>query len=288
MNPTPSTARTLGLTSLAMVAFAANSLLCRMALGPPAIDAASFTGIRLVSGALTLWLLLRWSQPRTAGAAGDWTAAAMLFLYAIAFSFAYLSLSVGTGALILFGSVQLSLLTVGLLGGERLSALAWFGLLMAISGLVYLLLPGIDAPDPLGALLMAVAGLAWAVYTLRGRGIANPLGATAGNFARSVPLALLTVLFFLADERLSTDGVLLAIASGAVASGMGYAIWYSALRGLNASRAAAVQLSVPAIAAFGGVLLLDEPLGLRLTIASAAMLGGIALVLGQRSAVSTK
>jgi len=283
MTTTTSTVRTLTLTSIAMLAFAANSLLCRMALGPPRIDAASFTAIRLAAGALTLWLLLRRRSPRSTGVAGDWTAAGMLFVYAIGFSFAYRSLSAGTGALILFGFVQLTMLASGLRAGERLTGAAWLGLLLAVGGLVYLLLPGLEAPDPEGALLMAVAGIAWGVYSLRGRGIADPLHATAGNFARSVPLALLALLPFLGGPLPDIRGVLLAVASGAVASGIGYTLWYSALRGLNASRAATVQLSVPVIAAFGGVLLLNEPLGLRLMIASVAVLGGIALVLGQRS-----
>lgn len=284
MSP-PSTGRTVGLTGLAMLAFAANSLLCRMALGPPLIDAASFTAIRLLSGALVLWLLLRWRGPATAASRADWTAAAMLFLYALAFSYAYLSLGAGIGALILFGCVQLTMLGAGLLAGERLGPAASLGLLLAAGGLVYLLLPGLGAPEPLGALLMAVSGVAWGIYSLRGRGTTDPLRATAGNFARSVPLVLAALLAaaLLAEPHLDGRGVLLALASGALASGLGYAIWYSALRGLNASQAATVQLSVPVIAAFGGVLLLDEALTLRLLIASAAILGGIALVLGQRS-----
>jgi drug/metabolite transporter (DMT)-like permease len=282
MTTTTSTARTLALTSIAMLAFAANSLLCRMALGPPRIDAASFTAIRLAAGALTLWLLLRRRGSRGARTAGDWTAAGMLFVYAIAFSLAYRSLSAGTGALILFGFVQLTMLASGLRAGERLTATAWLGLLLAVGGLVYLLLPGLAAPDPEGAVLMAAAGIAWGVYSLRGRGIPDPLHATAGNFVRSVPLALLALLPFVGAPLPDADGVLLAVASGAFASGIGYTLWYSALRGLNASRAATVQLSVPVIAAFGGVLLLDEPLGLRLMVATVAVLGGIALVLGQR------
>lgn len=283
MSHPPTTARVVGLTVLAMLAFAANALLCRMALAQPSIDAASFTSVRLLSGALTLWLILRWQQPRRSAVPGDWTAAAMLFLYAITFSFAYLSLDAGTGTLILFGLVQLTMLGAALLAGERLSAPAWAGLLLAIGGLVYLLLPGLHAPEPLGAALMAAAGVAWGVYSLRGRGVAEPLRATAGNFMRSVPLALLVSLAFLDTAQLSRSGVLLALASGALASGMGYAIWYSALRGLNASRAATVQLSVPVIAAFGGVLLLDEALSTRLLLASAAVLGGLALVLSQRT-----
>lgn len=278
----PGTGRTLILTGIAMLAFAANALLCRMALAAPVIDAASFTSIRLFSGAVTLWLILGWQQRPRAAMPGDWLAASMLFLYAITFSFAYRSLNAGAGTLILFGLVQLTMLGAGLRAGERLSAPAWLGLLLAIAGLVYLLLPGADAPEPLGAVLMAIAGVAWGIYSLRGRGVTDPLLATAANFARSVPLALLVSLLFLGQARLSSSGVLLALASGALASGMGYAIWYSALRGLDASHAATVQLSVPVIAALLAVPLLDEALDLRLALSSVAVLGGIALVLRQR------
>jgi drug/metabolite transporter (DMT)-like permease len=279
----PERARVLALTAVAMVAFAANSLLCRMALAPAAIDPASFTSIRLFSGALTLWLLVRWQHgPITTGKA-DWTAAAALFLYAITFSFAYLSLNAGVGTLILFGFVQLTMLAAALQAGERLTRLAWFGLLLAVAGLLYLLSPGLTAPDPLGALLMAVAGIAWGAYSLRGRGVRNPLQATAGNFARAAPMALLVSLVLLADAQLGARGALLAVASGALASGMGYALWYAALPGLDASHAATVQLSVPVIAAAAAVPLLDEPVTLRLLLSSMAVLGGIALVLRQRT-----
>lgn len=271
------------LTALVMLAFAANSLLCRMALGPPLIDAASFTWVRLASGALTLWLLLRRRAPPRPTGPTDWWAATMLCVYAAGFSFAYLSLSAASGALILFGFVQLTMLGTGLCRGERLAPTAWAGLLLAVGGLVYLLLPGMDAPDPTGALLMAMAGIAWGVYSLRGRGVAAPLLATQRNFVGSVPLALLAALPFLDQVSLSGTGLMLAVASGAVASGLGYALWYSVLPQLKASQAATVQLSVPVIAAFGGVLLLNEPLGIRLLLASAAVLGGIALVLRRRS-----
>lgn len=273
--------RLAALTSLTMLAFAANSLLCRAALGEPVIDAASFTAVRLASGALTLWLLLRW-RGATARGDGDWPAAGLLFLYAIAFSFAYLSLSAATGALILFGFVQLTMQGAALLAGERLPGLAWAGLALAVGGLVYLLLPGLDAPDPLGALLMATAGVAWGLYSLRGRGVANPLRATAGNFMRSVPLALLALLPVLGHAGMNAEGASLAVASGALASGLGYALWYRVLPRLKASQAATVQLSVPVIAALGGVLLLGEPLGGRLVAASLAVLGGITLVLRRR------
>jgi drug/metabolite transporter (DMT)-like permease len=265
-----------------MIAFAANSLLCRMALGTGAIDPASFTSVRLVSGAIMLWLIVRTTRRPAPAARGDWPAAAMLFVYAVTFSFAYLSLSAGTGALILFGAVQLTMFIVGLRAGEPFPPLAWAGLLLAAAGLVYLLSPGLAAPPLGGALLMLVAGVAWGAYSLRGRGAANPLQITAGNFLYAVPLTLLSSLLFAGDAHASTAGIGLAVASGALASGVGYAIWYAALRGLSATGAATVQLSAPVIAAFGGVLLLSEAITLRLLVASAAVLGGIALVILRR------
>jgi drug/metabolite transporter (DMT)-like permease len=275
--------RTFALTLLALIAFAANSLLCRAALGPDTIDAASFTTIRLVSGAVMLWLIVQWRSPRSPAPA-DWMAAAMLTLYAIAFSFAYLSLSAGTGALILFGAVQLTLFAAGLRAGERLTPLSWFGFAIAAAGLVYLVSPGVVAPSPIGAGLMAVAGVAWGVYSLRGRGVTDPLCATAGNFLRSVPITLAISAVFIGNISVTAPGVGLAVISGAITSGVGYVIWYAALPGLNAMRAATVQLAVPAIAALGGVLLLAETVTLRLLLASTAILGGIAVVLLQRGA----
>jgi drug/metabolite transporter (DMT)-like permease len=284
MTKEPTVTRTITLTVLAMMAFAANSLLCRMALGARAIDAASFTTLRLAAGALTLWLIVAATRPRNAARRSDWIAAAMLFLYAVAFSFAYLSLSAGTGALILFGAVQLTMLTVGLRSGEHFAPSSWAGFLLAVAGLIYLVSPGITAPAPLGAGLMAIAGMAWGVYSLRGRGVANPLLATTGNFARTLPFALAASVLFMARAHASWSGVALAVASGAIASGVGYVIWYAALRGLTATRAATVQLSVPVIAAFGGVALLSERITVRLFVASIAILGGIGLVLSQRNA----
>ena len=273
------------LTVLAMFAFAANSLLCRLALGDQQIDAASFTTVRVVSGAITLSLFMlpfwRRGERRTPF---DWGASAMLFAYMIFFSFAYLSLSAGTGALLLFGSVQLTMIVSALRAGERFSLWSWAGLLAAVAGLVYLVSPGITAPDTVGAVFMIVAGMAWGFYSLIGRRAGNPLEATANNFILAAPMAIAVSLLFMADLTLSPRGLLLAIASGSIASGLGYVTWYAALRGLTSTRAATVQLSVPVIAAIGGVLLLSEPLTLRLVLASAATLGGIALVLLQRSA----
>ena len=281
-----SATRTVVWTALAMLAFAANSLLCRLALQRQGIDPASFGSVRLVAGALTLALVLRMRAARPAQAQasrGDWLAAAALFGYVALFSFAYLSLAAGTGALILFGAVQLTMFSAGLAAGERFGPLGWAGFVLAVAGLLYLMAPGVEAPPPLGAVLMALAGVSWGVYSLRGRGVADPLAATAGNFVRATPLALLLSLACAASARTDPFGLLLAVASGAFASGLGYAVWYSALRGLSALRAATVQMSVPVIAAFGGVLFLAETVTMRLIVASLATLGGIGLVLASRS-----
>jgi drug/metabolite transporter (DMT)-like permease len=270
--------RILLLTALAMLAFAGNSLLCRLALKHTAIDAASFTGIRLVAGALVLWLLLRLGRPPLA-ATGNWRAATALFVYAAAFSYAYLKLDAGSGALLLFGAVQLCMVLVGLLRGERLNLPQALGFVLATGGLVALLLPGASAPPLAGALLMLLAGFAWGVYTLLGRETGPPLAATAGNFLRSLPFALLLALPFASDLRVDVPGLLYALLSGGLTSGVGYAVWYSALAGLGALQAASVQLSVPVIAALGGALLLGESISLRLALVSVTVLGGIALVL---------
>ncbi len=212
----------------------------------------------------------------------------MLFTYMAFFSFAYLSLSAGTGALVLFGTVQLTMFIFALYQGEYFSPLSWVGLSAAILGLIYLASPGLTAPDPVGAVLMAIAGIAWGFYSLLGRGAADPLEATARNFVYSVPLALIVSLFFLRDFSSTSNGMALAVASGAIASGCGYVIWYAALAGLSRTRAATVQLTVPVIAAFGGVVLLSEQITLRLLIASAATLGGVALVVAQRTARASR
>jgi drug/metabolite transporter (DMT)-like permease len=273
------------LTAVAMLAFAANSLLCRLALQRGEIDPISFAGIRLVSGAITLAIIVRFRSERSAPSRADWLAAAMLFAYVAFFSFAYLTLSAGTGALILFGAVQLTMFSVGLRSGEKFGSLAWLGLALAVAGLVYLVSPGIAAPPLVGAASMAIAGVAWGVYSLRGRKVADPLAATAGNFARAAPLALLLSVLFIANVRAHANetGVALAIASGALTSGIGYVIWYAALSRLTAMRAATVQLSVPLIAAFGGVAFLSELITPRLAASSASILGGIAMVLTSRS-----
>ena len=284
MTALPSPARTAALTALAMIAFAPNSLLCRMALQAPAlIDPASFSSIRLVSGALMLALIVRLGPGRRAAPHADWPAAAMLFAYVALFSFAYLTLKAATGALVLFGAVQLTMFSAGLWRGERFAPMAWLGLAVAAGGLVYLVSPGLAAPPLAGAALMAGAGVAWGVYSLRGRGVADPLAATAGNFARATPLALAVSLVLPAQTHADLAGIALAVASGALTSGIGYVIWYAALPGLSAMRAATVQLSVPPIAALGGVILLSEAVSVRLALASVAILGGIALVLTSRA-----
>jgi drug/metabolite transporter (DMT)-like permease len=265
-----------------MLALAANPLLCRMALGGEHIDAASFTTIRVVAGAVMLWLLMAWTRRGGERKPADWRAVVTLFGYMIFFSFAYLSISVGTGALILFGAVLLTMFAVALKSGERFSSLSWAGLVIAVFGLVYLVSPGVTAPKPLGAALMAVAGIAWGLYSLLGRGEADPLGTTADNFLYAVPLAVAVNLLFWNDAQLSWQGVTLAALSGAIASGLGYALWYAVLADMPATRAATAQLSVPVIAALGGVVLLAEPVTLRLVVSSVATLGGIAIVLLQR------
>lgn len=278
--------RTIILTSLAMTAFAGNSLLCRLALKHASIDAASFTTIRLVSGALVLWLLTRSTSRGPDAGGGNWLSALALFFYAAGFSFAYVSLSAATGALLLFGAVQATMIGYGIWSGERFGRLQLAGLFLAFGGLFGLLLPGLSAPPLVGSALMLGAGAAWGIYSLRGKGAGNPTRVTAGNFLRAAPLAIALSLFMLKDASLDTAGVGYAVASGALTSGIGYAIWYAALPALKATNAATVQLSVPVIAALGGIALLGEPVTLRLALASAAILGGIALVLLQKHAAA--
>jgi drug/metabolite transporter (DMT)-like permease len=275
--------RILGLTAFAMTAFAANSLLCRAALKATNIDPAGFTGIRLLAGAVTLYLAVRFRHflrrdPGIARLGGNWISAAALFVYAAGFSFAYVTLPAATGALLLFGSVQATMIGSALWSGGRPGKRQLAGLLIALGGLAGLLFPGLSAPPVFGSLLMLCAGVAWGVYSLRGKGVSDPTAATAGNFVRAVPVALALSLVNFRSASFDGAGVGYAILSGALASGVGYAIWYAALRGLNGVTAASVQLSVPVLAAAGGIVLLGETASLRLLIASTAILGGIALV----------
>ena len=271
-------ARIVALTSLAMIAFASNSLLCRVALKHTSIDAASFTSIRLASGAVVLWLVVRITRGTQPGG-GNWRSAFALFAYAAGFSFAYVSLPAATGALLLFGAVQATMIGHGIWAGERLLRLQLVGLVLALGGLVGLLLPGLSAPPLLGSLLMLGAGVAWGIYSLRGKGAGDPTKVTAGNFLRAVPIAAALSVLMHDGASLDSAGFWYAVSSGALASGIGYAIWYTALPALKATNAATVQLSVPVIAAVGGILFLGESLTLRLVLASAAILGGIALVI---------
>lgn len=275
--------QTLMLTTLAMLAFAGNSLLCRVALKETGIDPASFTAIRVLSGALVLGLTLC-MQGTLRRMQGDWGTGFWLFAYAACFSFAYTSLNAATGALLLFGAVQATMIGVGLWRGERLTWRRGAGYACALTGLVGLMLPGLAAPPLAGASLMIVSGIAWGVYSIRGKGAGDPTLVTAGSFVRAVPFAVVLGMATLSTASLDPAGVALAAASGGITSGAGYVIWYKALRGLTVTSAATVQLTVPVIASAGGILLLGEPLGMRLVLASIAILGGVAIAMTGKKA----
>jgi drug/metabolite transporter (DMT)-like permease len=268
--------RILILTLVAMIAFASNSLLCRAALKETGIDAASFTFIRILSGAVALWVIMK-MRNASWQSAGNWLSAMSLFAYATAFSFAYNSLTAGTGALLLFGAVQATMILWGLRKGERFQAIQTVGLVVAVSGLVVLVFPGLSAPPLTGSILMLSAGVAWGMYSLRRKTSSDAIAATAGNFLRAVPFAAVLGIVFIPWARVDRAGVEYALLSGAIASGLGYVIWYAALSSLKATSAATVQLSVPVLAATGGILLLGEPITFRYLVASIAVLGGIAL-----------
>ncbi|MFT7484511.1 MAG: drug/metabolite transporter (DMT)-like permease [Candidatus Paceibacteria bacterium] len=274
----PGPQRTLVLTVLALFAFAGNSVLCRLALGDGAIDAASFTIVRLLSGAIVLSLLCRMRSTSARETRGGWTSACVLCIYAIAFSFAYTTLQTGVGALILFGTVQLTMLTVAVAGGERISLGEWVGVSVALSGFAYLVLPGASAPPVMGSMLMALAGIGWGSYTLLGRGSSDPMGDNARTFVHSLPILALLAVVRIGQEHYSAPGIAYAVTSGAIASGVGYTLWYSALRGLSTTTAAVVQLSVPIIAAGGGVLFMNESISPRLALSAGLILGGIGWV----------
>ncbi|GHA20251.1 membrane protein [Arenicella chitinivorans] len=267
-------------TGLALIAFAGNSVLCRLALGAGQIDAASFTWIRLLSGIIVLAFILIGTRSQTTSSdGGSWCGAAALFVYALTFSYAYITLDTGVGALVLFGSVQLTMILAGFLRGHRPIVLEWFGLGLAFSGLIYLVSPELSTPSLMGFVLMVVSGIAWAIYTLVGAGSSNPLRATSFNFFRTTPFAVLILVLTITSAELSTNGVLLAVASGGVASALGYTLWYQALRSLTAIQAGVVQLLVPVIAAFGGVVFVGEAIAWPLVVASSLVLGGVCMVL---------
>jgi drug/metabolite transporter (DMT)-like permease len=298
-------ARIFVLTVLAMIAFASNSLLCRAALKETSIDAATFTFVRIFCGAAALWLIMQirrgmialapQSSPKGRGDSfflqekvgiredGNWISALALFIYAAAFSFAYVDLSAGTGALLLFGAVQATMILWGLHKGERLDAIQIVGFVVAVIGLVVLVFPGLSAPPLIGSILMLGAGVAWGIYSLRGKLEKNPASVTAGNFLRAVPFAAVVSLTFIPWTHVDLAGASYAMISGAITSGLGYVIWYSVLPDLKAASAATVQLSVPMLAAAGGILLLGEPLTLRYLLASITILGGIALVVLEKN-----
>jgi drug/metabolite transporter (DMT)-like permease len=273
------------LTALTLIAFAANSLLCRMALRADLIDPVSFTTLRLVSGAAMLfpvaWLTRR---PQTVlKKEGSWVSGFALFAYAIAFSLAYVSLDVGMGALILFGGVQATMIGIGMRSGEHPRPIQWLGLITAIGGLTYLVFPGISAPNPVGALLMFASGVAWGVYSIRGKGVPAPVQSTASNFMRTVPMTALASLLALSLFQAAGTGIILALISGSLTSGLGYVLWYRALRGLTTTQAAVVQLLVPVLAALGGVVFLTETVSLRLVVSAVLVLGGVALAVLERN-----
>lgn len=266
------------LSLLAMTAFAANSLLCRLALMNSEIDAASFTSIRILSGTLILWLIIK-LQGKTIRTEGNWFSAFALFIYATAFSYAYVTLSAGTGALLLFGAVQMTMIIYGLRSGERLNKRQSAGFVFAVSGLIIYMLPGISTPPLIGAVLMVIAGVAWGAYSLLGKGVSKPLEMTGGNFLRAVPLSMGLSLLMMPYMQVSGTGVMLAMLSGAIASGMGYAIWYQVVRETATTNSAIMQLSVPVIAGAGGMVFLEEMITLHQLISSIAILLGIAMVI---------
>ena len=273
--------RVAGATLFALLAFASNSILCRMALRGLHIDPASFTTVRLLAGAVTLWMLVQ-IRGRTRRVAGSWSGALALLAYAITFSLAYVALPAGTGALLLFGAVQVIMIASGFAAGERINSRVALGWLLAVAGLILLLLPGIAAPPTLQALSMLAAGVAWGIYSLKGRGSTDALADTAGNFVRSVPGVLVISALMWSQRSADAEGIALAAASGAISSGLGYAAWYTALPKLGAIAGANAQLSVPVLATLGGVVLFAEPITARLLVSSLLVLGGTAVAIRGR------
>ncbi|OUR84849.1 EamA family transporter [Colwellia psychrerythraea] len=275
--------RIILITFLSLLAFAANSLITRFALEKTTIDEASFIMLRVVSGALFLWLFLALKKDKKILQGGTWFAAFALFIYAVSFTYGYGLIAAGTGALLLFGSVQITMTIAGYREGERLNVIQLVGFVLALAGLVILMLPGISAPSFMGAFLMCISGVAWSIYTLQGRGASSPAATTAGNFIKAAPMAtLLWLIVYLSTNNtidLANIGVIYALLSGIVTSGIGYIIWYSVLPELKATQAAIVQLSVPLLVTLAGALLLNETITLRIIIASIAILFGTILVL---------
>lgn len=283
---TTSNSKTIIYTVLALMAFAGNSLICRIALKESAIEPAMFTNIRLISGAIFLILLVRLSKKSgQVKSKGSWVSGAMLFLYAAAFSYAYVSLDTGTGALILFGVVQITMITFSLFSGYKMSYVEWLGVFLALTGFLYLMLPGAKAPSLSGFILMTVSGIGWGYYSLRGKNSKNPLHDTAYNFLKAIPFLLLLLYLLLLENNYTTQGILLALFSGIVTSGLGYIIWYAALKGLSHIQASVVQLFVPILAAIGGVIFVNEVVSYRLLVASVMVLGGILLLIIKRNKV---
>ena len=273
--------KTILFTGLALIAFAANSVLCRLALGGSAIDASTFTIVRLLSGVIVLTVILNISKINSNSSPstkGSWPASIALFLYAITFSFAYVTLETATGALILFGSVQITMILLSIFSGNRLHISEWVGMAIAFAGFVYLILPGVTTPSVIGFFLMTVSGIAWGVYTLKGRGSKSPIMDTAYNFLRTLPFVIILAIITMKYAHYSSEGILLAALSGGIASGIGYMIWYIALSGLSVTQAAVLQLLVPVIAAVGGIIFVSESISLRLAVSSTMILGGILMV----------
>ena len=276
--------KTFGYTFLALIAFAGNSLICRIALKESAIEPAMFTGIRLISGAIVLILIVfLTNKSGKKKSKGSWFSATMLFMYAAAFSYAYVSLETGTGALILFGSVQITMIAYSLATGNKMSILEWLGIILALFGFLYLMLPGAETPSLSGFILMCISGIGWGAYSIRGKTTKNPLEDTAYNFLRTIPFLLLLLYFILHENIYSTKGILLALFSGVVTSGLGYIIWYAALKGLSTIQASIVQLFVPVLAGLGGFLFVNEIISVRLLVSALLILGGILLLIIKKS-----
>lgn len=285
---TPDSLRTFLLTLIALIAFAANSVICRTALEAGSIDPGLFTVIRLASGAFVLLLLVALSRDSySAVSKGSWTSGFFLFLYASAFSYAYISLEAGTGALIAFGTVQITMIGYSLIQGYKVSSWEWAGILLSITGFIVLMLPGAKTPSTSGFILMLISGFGWGMYSIRGKNLSNPLQETAFNFLRALPFLTLLLFFLLHDRKASTEGILLALLSGVITSGIGYTIWYAALKGLSSIQASVVQLFVPVLAVIGGVILLQEKINLHLIISSCLILGGIFLVIRYKYSKTT-